>query len=131
MSIDVRGDTLTGGVADLGTLKPGLLELDAALRDPKARVAALDASGRDLIDVGLLLAALPSLFGRSVLSILLPFLSGDGVRDCLSSDGPGLSEALLIVCVRLLMRYLDMLPELLRGAIEGRLGSGGGLARSL
>lgn len=123
---------MTGGVADLGTLRPGLLELGAAVLAPKARVAAFDASGRDLIDVGILLAGLPSLFGRSVLSILLPFLSGDGVRDCLSSDdGPGLSVELLIVCVRLLMRCLDMLPELLRGAINGRVGSGGGLARSL
>jgi hypothetical protein len=131
ISIDVRGETLTGGVATFGTLRVALVELDAAALDPNARVAALDASGRDRIDMGILLAGLPSLFGLSVLSILLPFLSGDGVRDFLGSDDPGLSEVLLMVCVRLLRRCLDMLPELLRGAIEGRLGNGGGLARSL
>lgn len=130
ISIDVRGETLTGGVAALGTLKLGLLELEAAVLDPKARVAAFEASGRDLIDIGIFGAGLLSLFGLSVLSILPPFFSGDGVRDFFSFNGSGVSVDLLIVCVRLLMRF-DVLPELFRDAIEGRVGSGGGLARSL
>lgn len=129
ISNDVRGEALTGGVATLGTLELGLLEPVAAFLDPKARVAALEASGRDLIEVGILDAGLPSLFGLNVLSILLPFFSGDGVRDFFSSDGPGVNVELLIVCVKLLI-LLDILPELLRCAIDGRVGNGGGLARS-
>ena len=124
---------MTGGVAALGTAKLGLLELGAtgaAVLDPKARVAALEASGRDLIDMGIFDAGLPSLFGLSVLSILPPFFSGDGVLDFFSVDGSGVNVELLIVCVRLLIRF-EVLPELLRDAIEGRVGSGGGLARSL
>lgn len=121
---------LTGGVAAEGTLKFGLLELAAAFRDPKARVAALDASGRDLIEVGIFAAGLPSLLGLSVLSILPPFFSGDGVRDFFSSGGPGAREDALIVCVRLLIRF-EVFPELLRDVIEGRVGNGGGRASSL
>lgn len=130
MSIEVRGELVTGGVSALGALKVGRLELGAAVLDPKASVAALDASGRDLIDVGIFAAGLPSLFGLNVLSILLPFFSGEGVRDFFSSEGPGVKVELLIVCVRLLIRF-EVLPELLRGTIEGRVGSGGGRARSL
>lgn len=120
----------TGGVDALGALKFGRLELGAAVLDPKASVAALEASGRDLIEVGIFDAGLPSLFGLNVLSILLPFFSGDGVRDFFSSEGPTFNVELLIVCVRLLIRF-DVLPELFRGTIEGRVGSGGGRARSL
>lgn len=130
MSIDVRGETLTGGVDAFGTLKLGRLELGAAFLDPKARVAAFEASGRDLIDMGIFDAGLPSLFGLSVLSILPPFFSGDGVRDFFSSDGPAFKVELLIVCVRLLIRF-EVLPELFRGTIMGRVGSGEGRARSL
>lgn len=130
MSIEVRGEMFIGGVGALGTFKPGRLELGAAVLDPKASVAALDASGRDLIDVGIFAAGLPSLFGLSVLSILLPFFSGDGVLDFFSSEGPTFNVELLIVWVRLLIRF-DVFPELLRGTIEGRVGNGGGRARSL
>lgn len=129
-SIDVRGEMFTGGVDAVGTLKLGRPELGAAVLEPKARVAALEASGRDLIDMGIFDAGLPSLLGLSVLSILLPFFSGDGDRDFFSSEGPAFSVELLIVLVRLLMRF-DVLPELFRDAIEGRVGSGGGRARSL
>lgn len=130
MSIEVRGEMFTGGVGALDTLRAGRLELDAVFLDPKARVAALEASGRDLIDVGIFAAGFPSLFGLRVLSILPPFFSGDGVRDFFSSDSPTLRLELLNVCVRLLIRF-DALPELFRGTIEGRVGSGGGRARSL
>lgn len=127
ISIDDRGEACTGGVATLGTAKLGL---GAAALAPNASVAAFEASGRDLMEVGILAAGLPSLLGLSVLSILLPFFSGDGVRDFFSSDGPGVSVELLIVCVRPLIRF-DILPELFRDDIEGRVGSGGGRARSL
>lgn len=130
ISIEVRGETLTGGVGALGTLRLGRLELDAAFLDPNARVAALEASGRDLIDMGIFDAGLPSLFGLSVLSILPPFFSGDGVRDFFSSAGATLRVELFIVGVRLLTR-VDVVPELFRGTMEGRIGNGGGRARSL
>ena len=91
-------------------------------------MAALEASGRVLIELGIFEAGLPSLFGLRVLSIL-PFFSGEGVRDFFSSDAPTDSEDALRFCVRLLIR-LVVLPELFRGAIEGRVGSGGGLERS-
>jgi hypothetical protein len=92
-------------------------------------VAALEASGRDLIELGIFDVGLPSLFGLSVLNILPPFFSGDGVLDFFSS-GAGDSVDVLIVCVRLLIR-VAVFPELFRDAIEGRVGSGGGLERSL
>lgn len=130
ISIDVRGEMLTGGVGALGTLRFGRLELGAAFLDPNASVAALEASGRDLMDMGIFDAGLPSLFGRNVLSILPPFFSGDGVRDFFSSDVATFKVELLMVCVRLFTR-IDALPELFRGTIEGRVGSGGGRARSL
>lgn len=59
MSIEVRGEMFTGGVGALDTLRAGRLELDAVFLDPKARVAALEASGRDLIDVGIFAAGFP------------------------------------------------------------------------
>jgi hypothetical protein len=130
MSIEVRGEMFTGGVDAFDTFRPGRLELDAVFLEPKASVAAFEASGRDLIDVGIFAAGFPSLFDLSVLSILPPFFSGDGVRDFFSSDSPTLRLELLNVCVRLLIRF-DVLPELFRGTIEGRVGSGGGRARSL
>ena len=128
-SIDVRGETLNEDIAALGTPKLGLLELNAAFFEPKARVAALDASGRDFMKVGIFGVGFPSLLGLRVLSILPPFFSGDGVRDFFSSAGKGISVELLIVWVRLLIR-VELFPELFRNVIEGRVGSGGGLARS-
>jgi hypothetical protein len=105
----------------------GLLELDATLK-PHAWVAALEASGRVLIELGIFGAGLASLFGLKVLSIL-PFFSGEGVRDFFSSDAPTDKVDAFKFCVRLLIRFA-VLPELCRGVIEGRVGSGGGLDRS-
>lgn len=82
------------------------------------------------MEAGIFDAGLPSLFGLNVLSMRLPFFSGEGVRDFFSSEGPDVSVELLIVCVKLLSRF-DIFPELFRDVIEGRDGSGGGLARSL
>jgi hypothetical protein len=81
------------------------------------------------MELGIFDAGLPSLLGLNVLSIL-PFFSGEGVRDFLSSDTSTDKLEAFIVCVRLLIRF-EMLPELFRGVIEGRVGSGGGLERSV
>ena len=96
-SIDVRGETLNEGVAALGTLKLDLLEPSMAFFEPKARVAALDASGRDFIKIGIFGVGFPSLLGLRVLSILPPFFSGDGVRGFFSSASKGINVELLIV----------------------------------
>lgn len=69
---------------------------------------------------------LPS--GLNVRSIL-PFFSGEGVRDFLSTAGPGDRVEALVICVKLLSR-IEPVPELFRGAMAGRSGNGGGFDRS-
>lgn len=78
--------------------------------------------------MGILDAALPSLPGLNVRSIL-PFFSGDGVRDFLSAEDPGVRVDALEVLVNTFSR-IDPVPELLRSVMAGRIGSGGGLPRS-
>jgi hypothetical protein len=90
-------------------------------------VAAFDASGRDRSELGILEGALPSLPGLKVRSIL-PFFSGDGVRDFFSVVVPGVNVDALPVLIR--SSRIDPVPELLRDAIAGRIGKGGGLPRS-
>ena len=70
---------------------------------------------------------MPSLPGLKVRSIL-PFFSGDGVRDFFSVVVPGVNVDALPVLVR--SSRIDPVPELLRDAIAGRIGKGGGLPRS-
>jgi hypothetical protein len=89
----------------------------------------LEASGLDRSELGIFEAALPSLPGLNVRSIL-PFFSGDGVRDFFSPEVPGVSVDALAVLVNSLSR-MEPVPELWRGVIAGRRGSGGGLPRSL
>lgn len=116
------------GIGGAGALTLGLLEFDVALT-VHACVAALEASGRDLSEGGSLDEdGLPSLPGLNVRSIL-PFFSGDGVRDFFSPAIPGDSVDALRVCVKL-FSLMDPLPELFRGAIAGRYGSAGGRERS-
>jgi hypothetical protein len=71
---------------------------------------------------------LPSLPGLRVRSIL-PFFSGDGVRDLNSSAGLGVSVDVLTVLDRL-FSLIEPVAELFRGAIAGRYGRGGGRPRS-
>lgn len=73
--------------------------------------------------------ALLSLPGLNVRSIL-PFFSGDGVRDFLFPEFAGASVGALFVFAKSLFRS-DPVPELLRGAIAGRYGRGGGFPRSV
>jgi hypothetical protein len=123
------------GIPKLGLLDVAALsELVEGFERPKpglvhACVAAFEASGRDRSELGIFEAVLPSLPGLRVLSIL-PFFSGDGVRDFLSPAVSGVRVELLAVLVNSLSR-IEPVFELLRGVIEGRIGSGGGLPRSL
>jgi hypothetical protein len=125
--MEERAEPLNEVVEGLGRPRPGLGWLVAA-PNPQACVAALEASGLDRNELGILDATLPSLPGLSVRSIL-PFFSGDGVRDFFSVGAPGTSVVVLAVLVNSLSR-IELVPELLRGAIAGRMGRGGGLPRS-
>jgi hypothetical protein len=126
-SIDERAEALNEVVEGLERPRPGRGEFVVA-PEPQACVAALDASGRDRNELGILEAAFPSLPGLNVRSIL-PLFSGDGVRDFFSVGAPGTSVAALAVLVNSLSR-IEPVPELLRGTIAGRMGRGGGLPRS-
>lgn len=88
----------------------------------------MEASGRERNELGILDVALPSLPGLNVRSIL-PFFSGDGVRDFLSVAAPGVRVDELAVLVSSFSR-MDPVPELLRSVMAGRMGNGGGLPRS-
>jgi hypothetical protein len=92
-------------------------------------VAAFEASGRDRNELGIFEADLPSRPGRKVRSIL-PFFSGEGVRDFFSPDVPGASVDALVVFFKSSSR-IEPVPELTRGAIAGRIGNGGGLPSSV
>jgi hypothetical protein len=125
--MEERAEALKEVVEGLEKPSPGLGWFVAA-PNPQACVAALEASGLDRSELGILDATLPSLPDRSVRSIL-PLFSGDGVRDFFSVDAPGTSVAALAVLVNSLSR-IELVPELFRGAIAGRMGRGGGLPRS-
>lgn len=127
-SIEDRAEAVSDAEDGAGTPKPGLLEFDVDFT-VHACVAALDASGRDLSELGSFEDDFPSLPGRNVRSIL-PFFSGEGVRDFLSAGGPGESVDALCVCVKLYPR-VEPVPELFRGVMAGRNGSGGGRERSV
>jgi hypothetical protein len=92
-------------------------------------VAAFEASGRDRSELGIFEDDLPSLPGLNVRNIL-PFFSGDGVRDFFSLDVLGASVEALAVFVKSLSR-IEPVPELARCVIAGRIGKGGGRPRSL
>jgi hypothetical protein len=128
LSLEERAEAFSEAVDGVGRPRLGLLSADAF---PKlhACVAAFEASGRDRIELGIFDAALPSLPGLSVLNIL-PFFSGDGVRDFLSPGAAGANEEALTVLPNSLSR-IEPVPELLREAMAGRMGSGGGLPRSV
>jgi hypothetical protein len=128
LSLEERPEALSEVLDGFWRPRLGLLDVDA---DPKlhACVAAFEASGRDRSELGILDAALPSLPGLNVRNIL-PFFSGDGVRDFLSPDAAGTSVEALAVLVSSLSR-MDPEPELLREAMPGRMGRGGGLPRSV
>jgi hypothetical protein len=128
LSLEERAEALRDVVDAVGRPKLGLLGTDEFPK-PHACVAAFEASGRDRIELGIFDAALPSLPGLSVRNIL-PFFSGDGVRDFLSPDAAGASEEALAVLPNSLSR-IEPVPELLREAMAGRMGSGGGLPRSV
>jgi hypothetical protein len=127
LSIDDRAAAFNEVVDGFGS-RFGLLDVDVDLT-LHACEAAFDASGRDLSELGSFPDdGLLSLPGRNVRNIL-PLFSGDGVRACFSSVLLGASVEALLVCVKLFSR-IDPVPELLRGTIAGRYGSGGGLERS-
>jgi hypothetical protein len=127
LSLEERAEAFSEVVDAVGRPRLGLLFAEA---DPKphACVAAFEASGRDRSELGIFDAVLPSLPGLSVRNIL-PFFSGDGVRDFLSPDPAGASAEALAVLANSLSR-IDPVPELLREAMAGRIGRGGGLPRS-
>jgi hypothetical protein len=116
-SIDGRAD-MSEDADGFDGPKTGRLEADAVLT-VHAWVAALEASGRLLNELGIFVDdGLLSLPGLSVRNIL-PLFSGDGVRVCFSSPGAGDRFDALRVSDRLLSR-VEPLPELLRGTIAGR-----------
>jgi hypothetical protein len=92
-------------------------------------VAAFEASGRERSELGIFEAVLPSLPGLNVRNIL-PFFSGDGVRDFFSPDVLGAKVDALGVFVMSFSR-IELVPELARGAIAGRSGRGGALPSSV
>ncbi len=131
LSIDDLAEPTKEVLDGFGAVKLVLLELGVVLK-LQACEAAFEASGRDLCvcegrdGVGLL-----SFPGRKVRNILPPFFSGDGVRDFSSPGMPGDNEEPLRVWVRFrLFSLTEPLPEVLRGAMAGRYGKGGGLERS-
>jgi hypothetical protein len=128
LSIDDRAEAFSEVVKGFGS-RFGLLDIDVDLT-LQACAAAFDASGRVLSELGSFPDddGLLSLPGRNV-RFILPLFSGDGVRACLSSVLLGASVDALLVCGKALSR-IDPVPELFRGAIAGRYGSGGGLERS-
>ena len=118
LSIEERAEAASEAADGLGTPKLGLLEVGVDLK-LQACEAALEASGRDLgalevlDDVGFF-----SFPGRNVRSIL-PFFSGDGVRDFSSDVTAGDSVDPLRIWVKLFSR-IEPLPEGFRGAMPGR-----------
>ena len=118
LSSEDRAEAASEEAEGLGAPKLGLLEVDVGLK-PQACEAAFEASGRDLGALGVLEdAGFFSFPGRKVRSIL-PFFSGDGVRDLSSADIPGESVDPLRVWVKVFSRT-EPLPEGFRGAIAGR-----------
>jgi hypothetical protein len=127
-SKDERADVLIDVVEGFGSPRLGLVLVDVD-PTPQAWVAAFEASGRDRSVLGIFEAGLPSRPGLSVRNIL-PFFSGDGVRDFFSPAVSGANVDALLVLARSFSR-IEPVPELFRGAITGRRGRGGGRDRSV
>jgi hypothetical protein len=127
--MDERAEGVSELIDGFGVPNAGRLEV-AVVLTLHAWVAAFEASGRLLNELGNFaedcLLSLPGLNVRSI----LPLFSGDGVRVFFSPAIAGDRVDVLRVCVKLLSR-IDPVPELFRGTIAGRYGNGGGRERSV